>query len=180
MEKSEHCNLEGYNSLNRFQREQFFIAIREFYEQHPNFLDIDSAGMAFLESENYRAWASGLKARFCNFLCPTRDKCGVVYNVPHYPQEDVDLPLIRAALEKRGFGFIYEASKKGFQAEVGRNKWFLSERKNYDVSWEDAQLDYIERYLDDFRRGFCSNIPAEVIRRELRDSDLRELLFSTI
>jgi hypothetical protein len=169
------CDL-GASELNKFQRLALTKELKRYYAENPLYGDINSAAIAFIGSSNYIAWASGLKARYCNFLCPNNFICKAVYDAPHYPQENVELPNILKALEIRNLGFIYEPSKKELQTEVGRNKWFLSQRKSFEISWESAEEDYIRNYLDDFERGFCVNSIPSIVERELRESNLKKVL----
>ncbi len=179
MEKRNKCDVKG-SGLNSFQRVHLPRAIRDYFERNPSLGDIDSAGMEFIQGQNYRAWASGIKARYCNFICPVKVDCGIIWDTPAYPHQDVELSGVRRALETKGLDFLYVPSKRELQAEVGRNKWFISQKKNYEVCWGIAEEDYIANYLDDFERGFCINEPPEIVRKELEEYELTKVFAEII
>ncbi len=127
-------------------------------------------------SLEFNSWASGVKARYCNHLCNRNLSCGIVYDRAHHPQEELPLNRIKAELERKGIGRSYELALEVFRAEVGRNKWFMSQRRGYVIGWDEAEQDYISNYLSYFVRGFMWNEDDATFRNEIETSKLRRCL----
>jgi len=127
-------------------------------------------------SMEFNSWASGVKARYCNHLCNQNLSCEIVYDRAHYPQEELPLNRIKDELNRQGIGESYELALEVFQAEIGRNRWFMSQRSGHEVRWDEAEQDYVSNFLKYFIRGFMWNEDDVTFRKEIETSKLHRCL----
>lgn len=171
MEKRSWCDIAN-SGLNQFQNMHLPRVIRNYSKTHP---EIDSEGIAFIQGKDFPAWASGVRARFCHFICLSKDSCDVIYDRPYPNQETMKLPKIQAKLSEMGLSFICDKLLPELQAEIGRNQYYLARKREFPVEEEEAERDYVENYLTPFIEGFCLNESLDDVRRELEESQLAKI-----
>lgn len=49
---------------------------------------------------------------------------------------------------------LLDSEKSVLKKEIDKNKYYLSKREHHEVGWKEAEIDFIEHYLNTWASGF--------------------------